>query len=299
MRRTRGEGTVYLRKDGRYEASAYVTTTSGARKRVSVYGKTVTKVRSKLRALHASQDRGVRVADTSWSVSAYLDYWLAEIVKVGRRPGTHAQCEQITRLYLKPGLGQQPLASLSTSRVQRFLNGLLAAGHSVALVQIIRKVLSAALTSAMREEILFRNPARLATLPGYQPAEIVPWSAQEATRFLDGAAADPFYPGFVLLVLYGMRRGEVLGLRWSDIDFDTGVVHVRQQVQRVRREILVGPVKTAAGRRDLPLLEMVRTALVTHRDTQQARRVEAGERWQCPDSGELVLSTDTGAPVEP
>lgn len=97
-----------------------------------------------------------------------------------------------------------------------------------------------------------------------------------------------------MLLLYGMRRGEVLGLRWSDIDETT--IRVRQQVQRVTGELLIGPVKTRAGKRDLPLLGLAEEALMIRRGTQFLDAERLGDVWT--DTG-LVFSTRTGLPLEP
>jgi integrase len=86
---------------------------------------------------------------------------------------------------------------------------------SIRLVHVLRQVLSAALSRAVREELVSRNVARLVELPSWEPAEVIPWSPDEAMSFLSAAAGDPLLPAFVLLLLYGMRRGEVLGLRWA------------------------------------------------------------------------------------
>ena len=117
---------------------------------------------------------------------------------------------------------------------------------------MIRQVLSAALTRSSRAELISRNVARLSELPAWEPREVRSWSADEALAFLRAAKPDPLYPAFVFLLVYGMRCGEVLGLRWSDIDLDTGVFLVRQQLQRIRGSLQTGPVKTRAGNRDLP-----------------------------------------------
>jgi len=153
-----------------------------------------------------------------------------------------------------PGLGRYRLDRLSVAVEQAWLNSRLAAGDSIAKVHVMRTVLGAALTRAMREELVSRNVARLVTLPPDRPARQQPWSASEALAFLQAARGDRLYPAFVLLLVYGLRRGEVLGLSWRDVDLEHDVVQIRQQLQRVRGRLRLGPVKTNAGRRDLPLL---------------------------------------------
>ncbi len=213
-----------------------------------------------------------------------------------RRPATYALCETTIRLYLKPALGKYPLSRLSAAKVQAYLTGQLAAGHSVRNVQVRKTVLSSALTRAMREELVMRNVARLAELPAWERKPITPWTVAEARAFLDAARSDPLYPEFMLLLLYGLRRGEVLGLRWRDVDEDDGELHVRQHIQRVPGELRVGPVKTAAGRRDLPLLDPAIEVLELRRAAQAADRAELGGAWL--DNG-LVFTTRTGRPIEP
>jgi integrase len=160
----------------------------------------------------------------------------------------------------------------------------------------MRTVLSSALTRAMREELVARNVARLAELPTWERKPITPWTAAEARTFLEAAKDDPLYPAFVLLLVYGLRRGEVLGLRWRDIDEDDNEIRIRQQIQRASGELRLGPVKTNAGRRNLPLLPMASDVLLIQREVQARDREELGRAWQ--DTG-LVFSTRTGRPIEP
>ncbi len=97
-------------------------------------------------------------------------------------------------------------------------------------------------------------------------------------------------------MVYGLRRGEVLGLRWSDVDFDSQTIRVRLQVQRVGRQLLVGPTKTQAGRRDLPMIEIIATALTEHHDHQTDRRLTEDGQGQYYD---LIFTTASGRPIEP
>lgn len=100
----------------------------------------------------------------------------------------------------------------------------------------------------------------------------------------------------MVLVLYGLRRGEVLGLRWSDIDFETGTIHICQQLQRIRGQLNLGPVKTHAGQRNLPLLNLADQALQAQLTQQASYRLDMGAAW--PDT-DLVFTTRTGRPIEP
>jgi integrase len=295
-RRINGDGSVYKRKDGYWAGAFYARTTSGARKRVVVYGKTLDEARDKLGKAQQEARAGIPVPDQAWRLGPYLEYWLENFVKRNRRPATYALYETNIRLYLNPGLGGRKLARLSVADVQRFLGQRLEKGDSVRKVQIMRTVLSAALTRAVREELIVRNVARLAELPEWRPKPVWPWTADEARQFLAVSKSDPLHAAFVLLVLYGLRRGEVLGLRWADIDFDAGVMHVRQQLQRVRGELRLGPVKTHAGQRNLPLLSLARQALEAQIGLQARYRLDMGPAWPSTD---FVFTSRTGRPIEP
>jgi integrase len=298
-RRANGEGTIYRRKDGRYEAAAYFQTTTGLRKRIRFYGATRDEVHRKLTAAANQSQRGIPTANRTWRVGDYLDYWLEQVVRPNRRPKTYETYELRVRLDLKPHLGKYQLQRLSVPMIQTFVNQRLAAGDSVRKVQIMRTVLGAALSRAMREELISRNVARFVELPAWERGEIKPWNSDEATEFIGAARGNPLFAAYLLLVLYGLRRGEVLGLRWRDVDFTEGQLHVRQQLQRVAGELHQGPVKTKAGRRDLPMVSLARSALTRHQQSQEVARAAAGEVWQRNGGDELVFTSVTGRPIEP
>lgn len=284
-RRTRGEGTIYRRKDGRYEGSIYRHTASGIRKRVSCYGKTAEEVQIKLAEAKIQEHNAIAIPDKLWKVGDYLDYWLQQIVKPNRRPKTYEAYELRVRLELKPHLGKYRLQRLTVPIVQTFVNQQIAAGSSVRKVQIMRTVLGAALSRALKEELVSRNVAHLVELPTWERGEILPWSVDECVKFLTAARPNPLYPAYLLLLMYGLRRGEVLGLRWRDVNLEEGMISIRQQLQRVGGELRQGPVKTKAGRRDLPLLDIARQALLALPTHQSG--------------AELIFTTATGRPIEP
>lgn len=289
-RNSNGEGTIYRRKDGRYEGAVYVLAATGTKKRVRVYGATRAEVHTKLTEAKSKNDQGIPTPDKNWLLGDYLDRWLAEVIEPTRKPTTYDLYESNIRRYLKPGIGHISLVKLSVSTLQQYLNQQLANGKTVRKVQTLREVLSSALTRAMREELLSRNVARLVEVREVQSSEaesFEPWTPKEARTFLTAAAGHKWFPAFLISTLYGLRRGEVLGLRWADIDFTKGVIRVRQQVFRARGKVQIGPVKTKAGVRDLPLLPVVGQVL-QYWSRQHDHNLEG-----------LVFTTSARGPIEP
>ncbi|SCD56710.1 site-specific integrase [Streptomyces sp. DvalAA-19] len=289
-RNANGEGTIYRRKDGRWVGSVSVQAAGGKRKRVYCYGKTRAEASKELTKLKSHNDQGIPTTDKNWLLGDYLDYWLAEVVEPTRKPTTYDLYESNIRRYLKPDIGHISLVKLSVPTLQRYLNQQLANGKTVRKVQTLREVLSSAFTRAMREELLSRNVARLVEVREAHSNEaetFEPWTPKEARQFLTAAAEHKWFPAFLVSTLYGLRRGEVLGLRWEDIDFVKRVIRVRQQVFRARGRVQVGPVKTRAGVRDLPLLQVVGQVL------------QYWSRQHGHDLEGLVFTTSARGPIEP
>ncbi len=284
-RNANGEGSISVRKDGRYDAALTVVTTSGKRKRVHFYGKTRAEAHVKLVEAKARAQQGIPAPDRTWRLGNYLDYWLEKVVRPTRRATTTSRYEIAIRLHLKPDLGMTRVHELSARQLQGFFNHKLAEGLSIRNVQIIREVLRAALSRAMREEIVMRNVASLVELPKWEGREVTPWTVDEARRFLSACTGDSLHAAFLLAVLYGLRRGEVLGLRWEDVDLAESRLHICQQLQRIDGELRLAPLKTRASRRDLPLIEGLRFALINQ------QKVTGGSTF--------VFATRSGNPIEP
>ena len=230
------------------------------------------------------------------TVGEYLDYWLPEVVAPRLRPTTVSKYRTAIERYLKPGLGNVRLEQLTVARVQHFLNMRLQHGDSVQKVRWIREVLSSALGRAAREEVVLRNVAQLSTIPSMPQRRRVAWTAEQARTFLDAARGDAAHPVFVLALLYGLRRGEIAALRWSDIDTERGTITVQSSLARVGGKLVLGPTKTHAGRRSLPIVDLAREALDGQRARQEQQRSAAGAEWQ--ETGH-IFTTRTGRPVEP
>ncbi|MGV9834251.1 site-specific integrase [Nocardia niigatensis] len=295
-RRGNGEGTVYQRRDGRWEGAVHLSTVSGKVRRLRVYGATRAEAHTKLTQAIEEARRGILPDDRPLTLSEFLDFWLEH---EKRRPLTRNRHEIVVRLHIKPGLGNHRLNSLTIRMVQSFLDDLHENGKSIATIHQTRKVLSAALTYAMRQEMISRNVARLVELPRYRAKEAAHWTPDETIQFLNAAVGDPLYPAFVLLVLYGLRSGEVLGVRRCDVDFDHNILHIRQQVQRIDGDLQQVELKTESSERDEPLLPKAQEALLHQREVQDTARAKAGETWQgTGNDDELIFTTRTGRPVE-
>jgi integrase len=295
-KRGNGEGTISKRKDGRYTAAIYVTRPDGTRGRKWIYGRTRDDVAAQLAQLAHRVHAGTVIPTKSVTLAEYLQYWLGEVAGPKLRPTTVAKYRTAVELYLRPGLGRHRLDKLTVAAVQTFLNTRGAGGDSVPKLRMIRETLSSALGRAVREELIPRNVAQLTTLPTEQRPRRTAWTAAQARAFLTAADGDPAHPVFTVALVYGMRRGEIAALRWADIDFTAGRLRVRHSLVRVNHQLVLGPVKTKAGVRSLPLVPLARAALLAQGHRQNAQRAAAGPGWE--DTG-YVFTTRTGRPVEP
>lgn len=283
-RRANGEGSIYKRADGRWEAAAWLPTLSGRRKRIRVYGATRRAAGDRLAKVVSRSAQGGGVPDVSWRLGDYLDYWLEHVVATTRQPTTLQRHRSLINVHLRPVLGGQRLDQLTVAGLQRFFNEQLVNGHSVRSVQLQRNALSAALQRAVREELLTRNVARLVELPQWERQEREPWTSSELAAFLEVSKKDALFPVFMLIITYGLRRAEALGLQWEDVDEQQQRLHVRAQLQRIDGKLQLTRVKTSAGRRVLPLLPHVAQLL-------QAKRQ--------PRATGYIFRTRTDEPVDP
>ncbi len=308
-KRANGQGSIYQRKDGRWAGAAFVLTADGTYKRVPVYGSSAEEVDTKLTALKNRSNLGLPAEASGWTVGNYADYWLSYVVPAKLRPTTLARYRCLIDRYVVPAIGKKRLAALSSAEVRLMLAKTAAtrtpgrpgqdeaARPSVSsrTVQQTHAVLRSMLSHAMREELISRNVARLVQPPAPDRTEIQPWTEDEARVFLAASRGHRLHALFVVALALGLRRGEVLGLRWSDVDFVTGQLRVWQTLQRVRGEgVVFGPPKSRRSRRVLTMPAVVRSALLRHRAQQQTEK-SSGE-WV--ETG-LVFPTSTGRHLEP
>ncbi|MFD9812440.1 tyrosine recombinase XerC [Streptomyces sp. NPDC059080] len=292
-RNPNGAGTITQRKDGRYQAAVYVLQPDGTRARKYAYGKTWTECDTKRRALLDKADQGIPVPTRSAKLAEWLPYWLEEIVKPQRKRTTAAKYETHIRLYLVPELGKKSLEKLSARDVRTALSKISKANTS-ATAKESHRVLRSALSAACREELITRNVAKLVEAPKVDTYEGQLWTLEQTLAFILVSRRDPLYAAFMLAVGLGLRRGEIVGLRWQDVDLDGRTVQIRKQRQRVRGEYYEDDTKNRR-KRTLPLPLLCVAPLRWQRLRQEAMRIKAGAGWHESD---LIFTTRTGQPVE-
>ena len=324
--RANGEGSIFPYRNG-YAAYVWVTTPDGKRRRKWVYGQSRETVHDKWVKLHAAARRGP-VATSSPTLADYLAYWLREvIVQPDYAPLTCSTYETMTRLYILPGLGRKRLDKLTLRDVRAWINQLRVTCQccvqgkdgrrdeknrrccaktpaeccqqfaSERTVRDAWTILCSALTNAVTEELIPKNVAALHHMAKPRKRKVKPWTADEARRFLESAKRDrdPLYAAYVLILVLGLRKGEVIGLPWSAVDLDHAELDIGWQLQRVRGQLLHRATKTEASDATLPLPGICVTALRMRQKDQDASRV-AADQW--PETG-LVFTTLAGTAYEP
>lgn len=322
--RANGEGSIFPYRNG-FAAYVWVEKPDGKRDRKYVYGKTRDAVHDKWIKLHADAKAGP-VATKVPTLAEYSKYWLREIVKPNLAPGSYVTYEAVVRLYLVPGLGPKRLDKLRSSDVQTWINGVrrtcqccaqgkderrppakrrcCALGKccqdlpSPLSVSHLRRVLRTLLSQAITDGHLTRNVATLVKLPPVRARKKQAWSSDEARRFLESARedADPLYAAYALVLVLGLRKGEMLGLTWGNIDVEAGELTIDLQLQRIGHELLHRETKTPGSNATLPLPEICTVALELRRVEQDEVRLAAGEAWHQSD---FIFTTRYGTPMEP
>ncbi len=294
-RRGRGEGTISLRSDGRWQGRIDLGWVQGKRRRKVVYGSTRVEVAKKLTQLLRERDQGLVSSSPSQTLSTYLESWLASIEHTVR-PKTFISDRMYVNRHIVPALGKVRLDRLTPQYVQALLDAKLREGLAPQSVIHIRGILRRALRRALRYGWVARNVAALTDPPKLERKEIRPFNRHEAWSFLRAVEGDPLEALYSLALATGLRQGELLGLRWEDVDLEQATVRVNYALQRYGGELHMVPPKTARSRRVVSVPDVAVRALQAHKSRQMQDRRRAGERWQ---DGGLVFSTRWGTPIEP
>jgi integrase len=272
-----------------------------------VSGTTKAEVITKLKEVHRSLDAGAESPTSRLTLGTFLDRWIEGVP--GRvEQSTATDYADTVRLHLNPGLGSKILTKLSVSELNALWASKRKAGYSANSIRIMRTVLRSALHQAEREGLLVRNVAALSDPPRIGQPEGRSLTVAEARRLLDAASSDRLEALYAITLTLGLRRGEALGLSWSDVDLDSGLVHVRRQLRRERlpaeqqqetgrrTHLILRDLKTKRSRRTLHLTPALDGLLRSHRARQARERLAAGPGWA---ESELLFTTRKGRPIDP
>lgn len=298
-RRGHGEGAIYRSSDGRWRAAVDLGWRDGRRVRKYLSGRTRMEVAAKLRQTLATADAGVDIAAAGRvpTVEQWLSHWLDEIASRRVRPSTLATYRGYVTNRIIPGLGKHRLDRLQPEHLERFYRRLETEGLAAATILQIHRIVGRALNVAMQRGKLARNVATLVDAPSVQRQEVQPLTVEEARAVLAAAASLRNASRWSVALALGLRQGEALGLLWDDVDLDTGVLKVKNALQRQPgRGLVLVPPKSRAGRRSIPLPAELVQSLRAHKTGQMAERVRAGSAWR---GHGFVFATPTGSPVDP
>ncbi|CAA9589019.1 MAG: Integrase [uncultured Thermomicrobiales bacterium] len=283
-RRGNHEGSIYGHKDG----FAGQVTIEGRRR--TFYGKTRREVQGKIRAAVNEGERGIAPSRENLSLEQFLTRWLEEAVRPGVSPRTYASYDYHVRLHFIPALGKRKLRALQPSDLQGLYARLLGQGLAPKTVRNAHIVIHKALEQATGWDLAPRNVADLVRPPRVERREPNTLSAGEVRRLWAAIAGTRWEALLVLAVATGLRQGEMLGLRWGDLDPGRAALQVRRQLHRDKT---YGTPKAKSRRRiDLAAPEI--RALARHKARQDALRLARGAAYEDRD---LVFCTDLGRPL--
>lgn len=292
-KRLNGEGTYRQRPDGVWEGR--ITLPGG--KRLSRYGKTQEVARAKLAAAIKAAGQGLRAEAATLTVAAYLELWLRDAVKDSVRLSTYEDYAGIVRVRVAPRIGKRKLCKLDGLVLQGLYGELKEAGLQPASIRKTHRVLHAAFRQAVAWDVLAHNPCDRVKAPKVERTEMQAWTPAQAQQFLSATAEHHMHALYVVALSTGMRRGELLGLRWADIDLNAGTLSVQRSLswRSITKYTFTAP-KTARSRRTIHLSRAAIEALRAHKDRQTFARRDAGSAWADQD---LVFCNAAGGPLDP
>ena len=299
-RRANGEGNIRKRKDGRWEGRYTVGHDPETGKSIikNVLGKTQAEVKEKLKKA-IEENVGIDYGRAkTYTVGSWLEVWMENYAKIKLRPSTYKTSQGFLKNHIKPQIGSIPLADLTSLDLQRFYKHLLDGGRvdrieakkkpkglAPKTVRNIHQMIGSAYNLAIEQKLVTRNPADGCALPKVERKEMQTLPVEQLTSFLREAKDSGVFALYYIDLTTGLRRGELLGLKWSDIDLEKGDLRVQRQIGRIDGKIIEMPLKTKNAYRTLPLSADAIDVLM------QQRRKTGNSEW--------VFPSPTGGPMSP
>ena len=257
-KRANGEGNIRKRSDGRWEGRYTIGYgENGKIKTKSVLAKTQAEVKEKLRAAIAEADKTDVINAETYTVGTWIDFWLETYEKIKIRPSTYKTYLGFIENHIKPALGDTNLRKLTTVQIQQFYQQLLSNGRVERIesknqakglrpktVRNLNQMLYAALDCAVEQKLICSNPAKSCVLPKVEKQEMKTIPLDKLGQFFSDAKRSGVYELYYIELTTSLRRGELLGLKWDDVDWKTGVIYVRRQIIRQDGKVIAAPLKT-------------------------------------------------------
>ena len=297
-KRGNGEGSIYFRKsDEKWVGSI----TLENRKRKVFYGKTRKEVQEKLKVALREQQQGTLVTTPRQTLAQFLTDWLENSQKQSVRPRTYERYEELIRLHIVPVLGRYELQKLSAQHLQAFYAKKAGEGLSATTINHFHNVLHKALDTAVKWNLVARNVCDLVSPPRRKQFEVQSLTLEQVHKLLAVVEGHYMEALFKLALATGLRRGELMGLKWQDINFDTGVLQVRRILSRVPTKMpgkgyVEAEPKTQKSRCSIVIAPFALEALKLHRERQRGAKLKVGSAWQDHD---YVFCTSVGTHLNP
>ena len=299
-RRANGEGNIRKRKDGRWEGRYTVGHNPETGKAIikNVLGKTQAEVKEKLKKA-IEENVGIDYGRAkTYTVGSWLEVWMENYAKIKLRPSTFKTSQGFLKNHIKPQIGGIPLADLTSLDLQRFYKHLLDGGRvdrveakkkpkglAPKTVRNIHQMIGSAYNLAMEQKLVSKNPTQGCALPKVEHKEMKTLTADQLSAFFQEARDSGVYELYYLDLATGLRRGELLGLKWTDVDLDRGVLKIQRAISRQNGKVVEAPLKTKNAYRTLPLSADAIDVLM------QQRRKTGNSEW--------VFPSPIGGPMSP
>ena len=300
-RRANGEGNIRKRKDGRWEGryTAGHDPETGKTIYKNVLGKTQAEVKEKLKRAIA-ETAGLDIMKAGqYTVGQWMDVWFEDCAKIKVRPSSHQTYRGYIDNHIKPDIGSIPLSKLSSLDLQKFYKKLLSGGRverieskkqpkelSAKMVRNINQVISSAMEFAKSQKLIAANPTDGCALPKLEHREMKTLTVEQLTSFLREAKASGVFELYYIELATGLRRGELLGLKWEDINLEQGIIRVRRQVARINGEVVEAPLKTKNSYRGVSI-------------GTDAVEILKGQKRKINGTSEYVFPSPSGGPISP
>ena len=298
-RRSNGEGSIRRRKDGRWEGryTAGIDPETGKQIFKNVLGKTQAEVKEKLKQALEVQQKLDFTKQGKYTVAQWMEEWFENVCKLKVRPSSHQTYQGYIDNHITPNIGKIPLEKLRTMDLQRLYRKLMNQGRverieavhqpkglSAKTVRNINQVISSAMDFAVAQKIIMENPCHAVALPKVEHREMHTIPAEQLQAFLTEAKATGVYEMYYIELATGLRRGELLGLKWEDIDLATGIIRVHRQIARINGEIVEAPLKTKNSYRVVSI-------------SPQAVEILREQKRKTKD--EYIFPSPNGGPISP